>query len=106
VKIRPRGHADLYRALIDQQLTVGSHEQEVRAEIYSSQVTETEVSPRLEMTRWPRYFHGLNMADVAPLAYAAIDDSRMNLPSSAMNIKFQPRPGETSVPTPHPNLIV
>jgi hypothetical protein len=23
------------------------------------------------MTRWPRYFHGLNMADVAPLAYAA-----------------------------------
>ena len=23
------------------------------------------------MTRWPRYFHGLNMADVALLAYAA-----------------------------------
>jgi hypothetical protein len=23
------------------------------------------------MTRWPRYFNGLNMADVAPLAYAA-----------------------------------
>ena len=23
------------------------------------------------MTRWTRYFHGLNMANVAPLAYAA-----------------------------------
>jgi hypothetical protein len=23
------------------------------------------------MTWWPRYFHGLNMADVTPLAYAA-----------------------------------
>lgn len=23
------------------------------------------------MTRWPRYFYGLNMANVAPLAYAA-----------------------------------
>jgi hypothetical protein len=23
------------------------------------------------MTRWPRYFNGLDMADVAPLAYAA-----------------------------------
>jgi hypothetical protein len=23
------------------------------------------------MTRWPRYFHGLNIAKVAPLAYAA-----------------------------------
>jgi hypothetical protein len=23
------------------------------------------------MTRWPRYFNGLNMADVAPLSYAA-----------------------------------
>jgi hypothetical protein len=53
VKTRPRGHADLYRALINEQLTVGSHEQVVRAEIYSSQVTETEVSPWLEMTRWP-----------------------------------------------------
>ncbi|KAK7177480.1 hypothetical protein PSPO01_16471 [Paraphaeosphaeria sporulosa] len=50
VKTRPRGHADLYRALIDEQLTAGSHEQEVRAEIYSSQVTKTEVSPWLEMT--------------------------------------------------------
>jgi hypothetical protein len=71
VKSRPRGHADVFRALIDKQLTAGNHEQDARAQIYNSQVSKTEVSPWLEMTRWPRYFHGLNMADVAPLAYAA-----------------------------------
>jgi hypothetical protein len=31
VEIRPRGHVDLYRALVDEQLSIGSHEQEVRA---------------------------------------------------------------------------
>jgi hypothetical protein len=71
VKSRPRGHADVFRALIDEQLTAGNHEQEARAQIYNSQVSKTEVSPWLEMTRWPRYFHGLNMTDVAPLAYVA-----------------------------------
>jgi hypothetical protein len=71
VKSRPRGHADVYRALIDEQLTAGNHEQDARAQVYSSQVSRTEVSPWLEMTRWPRYFHGLNMTHVAPLAYAA-----------------------------------
>jgi hypothetical protein len=71
VKSTPRGHADVYRALIDEQLTAGNHEQDARAQIYSSQVSKTEVSPWLDMTRWPRYFNGLNMADVAPLAYAA-----------------------------------
>jgi len=29
-----------------------------------------EISPWLEMTRWPRYFHGLVPKDVAPLAHA------------------------------------
>jgi hypothetical protein len=71
VKARPRGHADVFRALIDAQLTAGNDEQDAQAQIYNSQVSKTEVSPWLEMTRWPRYFHGLNMADVAPLAYAA-----------------------------------
>jgi hypothetical protein len=42
VKTRARGHTDLYRALINKQLVAGGHEQQVRAEIYSSQVTETE----------------------------------------------------------------
>jgi len=71
VKTRPRGHVDIYRALIDEQLTAGNHEQDIQAQIYNSQVSKTEVSPWLEMTRWPRYFHGLNMANVAPLAYTA-----------------------------------
>ena len=71
VKARPRGHSDVFRALIDEQLTAGNKEQDARAQIYNSQVSKTEVSPWLEITRWPRYFHGLNMADVAPLAYAA-----------------------------------
>jgi hypothetical protein len=71
VKSRPRGHADIFRALIDEQLTAGNDEQDARAQIYNSQASKTEVSPWLEMTRWPRYFHGLNMADVAPLAHAA-----------------------------------
>jgi hypothetical protein len=71
VQNRPRGHADVLRALIEEQLTAGNDEQDARAQIYNSQVSKTEVSPWLEMTRWPRYFHGLNMADVASLAYAA-----------------------------------
>jgi hypothetical protein len=71
VKSRPSGHADVFQALINKQLTAGNHKQDTRAQIYNSQVSKTEVSPWLEMTRWPRYFHGLNMADVAPLAYAA-----------------------------------
>jgi hypothetical protein len=70
VKARLRGHADVFRALIDAQLTAGNDEQDARAQIYNSQVSKTEVSPWLKMTRWPRYFYGLNMADVAPLAYA------------------------------------
>lgn len=71
VKSRPQGHADVYRALVDEQLAAGNCKHDVQAQIYNSQVSKTEVSPWLEMTRWPRYFHSLNMADVAPLAYTA-----------------------------------
>lgn len=67
----PRAHANVFQALIDEQLTAGIQEQDPRAQIYSSQVSKTEVSPWLEMTRWPRYFHGLNLAEVALLAYTA-----------------------------------
>jgi hypothetical protein len=63
--------AALYQALVDAQLAADSLEREVREKLYSSQVSKTEISQWLEKTRWPRYFHGLNMADVAPLAYAA-----------------------------------
>jgi hypothetical protein len=71
VEATPRGQANVFQALIDEQLAAAIQEQDARAQIYSSQVSKTEVSPWLEMTRWPRYFHGLNMAEVAPLAYAA-----------------------------------
>jgi hypothetical protein len=67
VKARVRGHADLYRALIDEQLTVGKHGRDVRAKIYSSQVSKTEVLPWLEMTRWSRYLNGLSTSDSMPL---------------------------------------
>jgi hypothetical protein len=36
VKSRPRGHADVFRVLIDEQLMAGNHEQDARAQIYSS----------------------------------------------------------------------
>jgi hypothetical protein len=63
--------AAIYQALVEEQLAVHCLEREVREKMYSSQVSKTEISPWLEKTRWPRYFHGLNTADVAPLAYAA-----------------------------------
>jgi hypothetical protein len=50
VKARPRGHADVFRALIDEQLTTRSHEQDARAKIYNSQVSKTEVSPWLHIS--------------------------------------------------------
>jgi hypothetical protein len=49
----------------------GNDEQDAQAQIYNSQVLKTKVSLWLEMTRWPRYFYGLNIANVALLAYAA-----------------------------------
>jgi hypothetical protein len=71
VRTRPRGHADVYGTLIDEQLIAGNDEQNAIAQVYSSQVTKTEVSLWLKITRWPRYFHSLNIVDIAPLAYAA-----------------------------------
>jgi hypothetical protein len=71
VETTPRGQANVFQALVDEQLAAGTQEQDARAQIYSSHISKTEISPWLEMTRWPRYFHGLNLAEVAPLAYAA-----------------------------------
>ncbi|PVH90072.1 hypothetical protein DM02DRAFT_678816 [Periconia macrospinosa] len=38
VKSRSGGHADVYRALVDEQLAAGNDEQDARAQIYSSRV--------------------------------------------------------------------
>jgi hypothetical protein len=54
VKTRPRGHANVFRALINKRLTAGNDEQDARAQMYKNQVSKTEVSPWLEITRWPR----------------------------------------------------
>ncbi|KAF3031497.1 hypothetical protein E8E11_000866 [Didymella keratinophila] len=61
--------ADLVRAILDKQLHAGQLEQQAAGRMYSNSSTKTEVSPWLEMTRWPRYFDGLDMTQVAPLAY-------------------------------------
>ncbi|GME40289.1 DNA helicase ATP-dependent RecQ type, partial [Neofusicoccum parvum] len=39
--------------------------------IYHDETTKTEVSPWLEMTRWPSFFNRLNLSEVSTLAYAA-----------------------------------
>jgi hypothetical protein len=67
---KPQTHkVDLLRAIINEQLHAGQLVQQVIAQTYSSPVAKTEVSPWLEMTKWPRYFDGLDMTKVAPLAY-------------------------------------
>ncbi|KAH8696802.1 hypothetical protein GQ44DRAFT_558336, partial [Phaeosphaeriaceae sp. PMI808] len=66
---QPSQNNQLLKALIDEQLNHNALEREIEAKTYSGQTTKTEVSPWLEMTRWPRYFDGLNMGEVAPLAY-------------------------------------
>lgn len=60
---------DLLKAVLKEQLHACELEQKAIAQTYSSSVAKTEVSPWLEMTRWPRYFNGLDMTKVAPLAY-------------------------------------
>ena len=62
-------HADLVRAILNEQLRAGQLEQQAAGQTYSNSFAKTEVSPWLEMTRWPRYFDGLDMTQVAPLAY-------------------------------------
>jgi hypothetical protein len=60
---QPSQDTELLKALVEEQLYHNAAEREIQATKYRSQTTKTEVSPWLEMTRWPRFF------DVAPLAY-------------------------------------
>lgn len=61
--------SELLRALVDSELDKSAGKLKELAKVYLNQATETEVSPWLEMTRWPRYFDGLDLTKVAPLAY-------------------------------------
>jgi hypothetical protein len=64
-RTQPLGQrVNLVRAILDKQLHAGQLEQQAASRIYSKSYTKTEVSPWLEMTRWPRYFDGLDMTQV------------------------------------------
>lgn len=60
---------DRIRAILNDQFHASQTEQQIRAQSYNTSVAKTEVSPWLDMTRWPRYFDGLDMTKVAPLGY-------------------------------------
>jgi len=60
--------ADFIRLQIDALLEEGLQEARVSKELVMDNATKTEVSPWLEMTRWPRYLQGLTFGEVASLA--------------------------------------
>ncbi|EKG09408.1 hypothetical protein MPH_13564, partial [Macrophomina phaseolina MS6] len=62
---------DLIRRLVEQDLQERDRRLSDTCHIYHDKATKTEVSPWLEMTRWPSFFNGLNLPDVSTLAYAA-----------------------------------
>lgn len=65
---QPSQDTELLKALVEEQLHHNAAEREIQAKTYCSHTTKTDVSPWLETTRWPRFFDGLNMEKVAPLA--------------------------------------
>jgi hypothetical protein len=70
LKARPHTcKTDLLKAVLKEQLQACKLEQKAATQTYSNSFAKTEVSPWLKMTRWPRYFDGLDMTKVAPLAY-------------------------------------
>jgi hypothetical protein len=66
---QPSQDTELLKALVEEQLHHDAAEREFQAKTYCGQTTKAEVSPWLEMTRWPRFFDGMNMEEVALLAY-------------------------------------
>lgn len=70
-KSGPLDKADIVRALFDEELERSGYEQQRSAPAYDDQSDQTNASPWLEMTRWPRYFNGIEPAQVMPLGYAA-----------------------------------
>lgn len=70
-KSGPLDKADIVRALFDEELERSGYEQQRSAPAYDDQSDRTNASPWLEMTRWPRYFNGIEPAQVMPLGYAA-----------------------------------
>lgn len=63
--------ADYIRAQIEEVLEEGSRETTALENVILDNAAQTEVSPWLEMTRWPKYLHGYSFGEVAPLAAPA-----------------------------------
>ncbi|KAJ9666405.1 hypothetical protein H2201_003593 [Coniosporium apollinis] len=79
--------SELLRALVDSELDKSAGKLKESAKVYLNQATETEVSPWLEMTRWPRYFDGLDLTKliaesvdrVVEQAHASICEDRIGV---------------------------
>jgi hypothetical protein len=63
--------AEYIRAQIDQALELGEQEARAHEDIILDNAAPTEISPWLEMTRWPKYLHGHSFIEVARLASPA-----------------------------------
>ncbi|KAF4534198.1 DNA helicase ATP-dependent RecQ type [Lasiodiplodia theobromae] len=62
---------DLIRKLVERDLQDRDRRISDTRHVYHDEATKTEVSPWLEMSRWPSFFHGLNLSKISTLAYAA-----------------------------------
>ncbi|KAF1346393.1 hypothetical protein EJ07DRAFT_185647 [Lizonia empirigonia] len=74
--------AEYIRAQIDEALEQGDQETRAFEERILNNAAPTEVSPWLEMTRWPKYLHGHSFIEVARLASPA------NLASEPLLVEF------------------
>jgi hypothetical protein len=63
--------ADYIRLQINEALEEGDQKAQAREDVIRDNATQTEVSPWLEMTRWPKYLQGYSFSKVAPLASSA-----------------------------------
>ena len=74
--------AEYIRAQIDKALEQGDQETRAFEERILDNAAPTEVSPWLEMTRWPKYLHGHSFIEVARLASPA------NLATEPLLVEF------------------
>ncbi|KAK4985284.1 hypothetical protein LTR66_008219 [Elasticomyces elasticus] len=63
--------ADFVKAQVDGMLEEGLREVDASGNLILDNAAQTELSPWLEMTRWPRYLRGYSFDEVAPLGSPA-----------------------------------
>lgn len=69
--IRPPDQSSVGNEMLDlvlAELAAAEKQLELTADVISNNQSKTEISPWLEMTRWPRYLQGHKLSQVAPLA--------------------------------------